>query len=521
MTDFKTAKKSKMKLTDTEKFQYLRGSIMNYCKPEQAGISSKNVLNFYKKLERYNLSTHSVIMARGNDIFSETYYAPFHKDYLHRMYSVSKSFVSLAIGFCEQDGLLSLNDKMIKFFPEYINENCEEKILSATIEDMLKMQSAYPMVNWFTSGTNDRTEVYFSQKGSKNPGALFHYDSAGSYMLGVIVEKLTGKPFIEYLKDKCLREIGFSENAYCLKAPGGYSWGDSGVMATTKDLLLACRFVLNKGSFNGKRYLNEEYINKATDVSQVCNSEFGFVNHATFGYGYQFWGSPLGCFSMYGMGCQIGLMDPKHDFIFAINSDNQGNPLRYNQIFDVLYNEIIVNLEDKPLEENENDFNELIEYTKQLKLFALKGDTASDLIEKIDGKTYICEENSCGFKWFKINFYNDYGTLNYENRQGVKELKFGLGHNEFSKFPETGYSDMVGTISEPNHKYDCAVSADFPNDHQLRLRVQIIDKYFGNLAMLFGFKDEDTVSLEMVKVAEAFLNEYNGIVNAKHKSIQV
>ena len=115
---------------------------MNYCTPEKAGISSKHVLNFYKKLESYNLSTHSVILARGNDIFSECYYEPFNKNYFHRMYSMTKSFVSIAIGFCEQDGLLSLDDKIVKYFSEFVNEKTDEKMLDNTILDLLKMQSS-------------------------------------------------------------------------------------------------------------------------------------------------------------------------------------------------------------------------------------------------------------------------------------------------------------------------------------------------------------------------------------------
>ena len=49
----------------------------------------------------------------------------------------------------------------------------------------------------------------------------------------------------------------------------------------------------------------------------------------------------------------------------------------------------------------------------------------------------------------------------------------------------------------------------------MRVRVQIIDKYFGNLSMLFGFSDENTVSLRMEKKAEDFLATYRGIANAK------
>lgn len=487
---------------------------MNYCTPEKVGISSKNVLNFYKKLNRLNLSTHSVVMARGDEVFSEAYYAPFNKDFKHRMYSATKSFISIAIGFCEQDGLLSLDDKIVKFFPDYENENFDEKLLNAKIEDLLKMQSSkYPGANWFLAKPDDRIAVYFSKKSEKNPGTFFYYDSSGSYILGVIVEKLTGKPFIEYLKDKVLKEIGFSEDAYCLKCPGGYSWGDSGLMATTFDLLLTCRFVLNKGTFNGKRYLNEEYLSKATDVSGVCNNQFGFKTHGGLGYGYQFWGMALGCFVMQGMGGQIGFMDPKHNLVVAINSDNQGNTIAYDQIYDAIYNEIVLKLEDEPLEENEKDYSELVSYTKDLKLFALNEGVNNNLIEKIDGKTYVCEENACGFKWFKFEFNGKQGVLNYENEQGVKQIKFGLNYNEFCKFPEYGYSDMVGTLVEPNNLYDCAVSADCPVSHVLRIRVQIIDKYFGNLAMIFGF-NENNCSLQMVKAAEDFLTEYQGVVNS-------
>ena len=63
--------------------------------------------------------------------------------------------------------------------------------------------------------------------------------------------------------------------------------------------------------------------------------------------------------------------------------------------------------------------------------------------------------------------------------------------------------------------YDCAVSADWPEEQKLRLRVQIIDKYFGNLAILFGFRDKDHVSVRMEKCAEAFLKEYSGWMNAR------
>ena len=334
-------------------------------------------------------------------------------------------------------------------------------------------------------------------------------------MMGVIVEKVTGKPFVEYLKDKALREIGFSEDAYCLKAPGGHSWGDSAMMCTAYDLMLFCRFVLNKGTWNGKRYLYKEYLDAATDTAQVCNNPYGFCGHSGYGYGYQIWGCPDGCFSMYGMGGQLGFCDPKHDLVFVINSDNQGNPCYYEQIFDALYSNIISKLGPSPLPECEKQKKTLDSYAKSRKLFALNGKNDARIKAEINGKRFVCENNPMGIKWFKLDFDGKSGVFNYENAQGVKALPFGLGYNEFGKFPQTGYSDTVGTVGVPGHMYDCAVSADFPEARKLRIRVQIIDKYFGNLAMLFGFKDENTASVQMFKTAEAFLDEYQGIMNAR------
>ena len=156
---------------------------MNYCTPEQAGISSADVLKFYQGLANYKLSTHSVILMRGNSIFSECYYAPFHKDFKHRLYSASKTFIAVAIGFCEQEGLLSLDDPMVKYFPEYVNEKTDDVMRELTIREMLLMRTAFEHPwDWFTSGTTDRTEVYFRKGSEKYPDTFFNYDSPGSYV---------------------------------------------------------------------------------------------------------------------------------------------------------------------------------------------------------------------------------------------------------------------------------------------------------------------------------------------------
>lgn len=484
---------------------------MQYRTPEQMGISSRNVLAFYKELDDCGLSTHAVILSRGNEFFSECYYAPFHADFKHRMYSTTKSFVAVAVGFCEQDGLLSLDDPISKFFPEYADMPAQH---ATTVREMLQMCTTLDKSGgWFTAKLENRASFYFTKEGQKFPGTLFKYDSSANFMLCVIVEKVTGKLFLDYLREKFLDDIGFSQDAYCLKCPGGNSWGDSGLLCTARDLWLFARFMLNGGVWNGKRYLNEKFVKDATSCN-VPTGAYGFRNlHGTEGYSYQFWGAADGCFATKGMGNQISLCDPKHDFIFVINSCNQGNDFAYYQIYRALYSNIIHNL-GEPLPEDPEAKAELDAYLADKKLFTLPGTTVSPFAEKISGRVFTCEENPTGIRWFRLDCEGDKINFTYENATGEKVMPFGLGHNVFEKFPEEGYSDLVGAVPCPGNKYDAAFSAEWADEKTIRMRVQIIDKYFGNMAIMLGFRDEDHVTIRMEKTAEAFLNEYNALFRA-------
>ena len=362
-------------------------------------------------------------------------------------------------------------------------------------------------INWFYSGTKDRTEVYFGSKNTKIPGTFFDYDSPGSYMLGVIVEKLTGKPFLEYMKEKFLLKAGFGADTYCLKCPGGYSFGDSAVMCTSRDLLAFAHFVMNKGVIDGKRYMNEKFLTDAT-TRQISNEYSGFEAFMRYGYGYQIWINKNG-FAFNGMGDQYAVCVPEKDLIFVINSDNQGNAHSGEIILSDAFTNCILDNIGAPLPEDKKSYEELQNRISGLKLFCLDGEKDSNFKKEIDGKTYSLEANPMGIKYVKFDFEKDCGILTYENVQGEKKLRFGFGHNEFQKFPQTGYADMVATVGEDGHMYDCAVSADWDEAKKLRIRVQVIDKYLGNMSMTFSFKD-NRVAVAMVKTAEAFLDEYNG-----------
>lgn len=67
------------------------------------------------------LHMHSVLLMKGERLFGEYYWAPFHRNFCHRMYSQTKSYVGVAIGLLEEEGKLSLQDTIASHFPEKID----------------------------------------------------------------------------------------------------------------------------------------------------------------------------------------------------------------------------------------------------------------------------------------------------------------------------------------------------------------------------------------------------------------
>ncbi len=475
--------------------------------PEKCGISSITIKRYLEELEKVELSTHSIIIARGNNILFEKYYAPFDKSFLHRIYSDTKSFVAIAVGFAEQDGLVSLDDSISKYFPEECKNLKDFKIGEQTVRQMLMMSTPKKGYNWFNERTDDRVRDYFQKTVTAGDlGSKFQYDSSGSFVLCAMIERVTGIDFIDYLYQKLFSKIGIKrKNVKCLKAPGGYSWGDSAMLMRPCDLVKVIRFLLDKGRVNGEQILNEKFIKDATGnlISTVGNKSYN-----SLGYGYLIWRTYENSFFFNGMGAQYAVGCPDKDLIFIYNGDAQGMDDAITVILDKFF-EIIYNATGEPMPENLFDVDELLKYSDSLKLFCEKGKTLSPITEKINGKTFILEENSMGIKNVKFTFAEKRGILEYENSQGIKLLTFGMCENCFTLFPEEGYSRTVGSVFSPGNYYKCASSGAWKKDNILTVNIQVIDEYFGRLWMTFDF-EEDKVKISMKKAAEDFFDSYNG-----------
>lgn len=486
--------------------------------PEQAGISSKSVRTFVERLEKHGANTHGILFMKGDKIFAESYWSPFTADFNHRMYSETKSFVSVAIGLLVEEGKLSLDDTIVSHFPEKMDGEPQKYLDKLTIRDMLTMCTIGEPAGWFSSADEDRTHIFLNtERRSPRPsGMFFAYDSAATQTLSSLVEKLSGKRLLDYLKEKLFNKMDAFKSATILRTKNGDTWGDSALIATVRDMAKMGRFLLNYGTWNGERLMSEDYLKVATS-KVIDNRESAHSGSYNKGYGYLFWRVCGNGFAMIGMGDQLTVCYPDKDLIFVYVSDNQGkSKIRRESIFENLEDLIVDEMLDGAIDENKEEYNKLEEYLSTRKLFAMQGLPDSDFRTELDGQEYICDANRMGFKKFTFRFKNETeGEFIYENDQGEKVLPFGVNHNVFGKFPQLGYSnEFGGKPTTDGFMYNDAVSLAWLEEKKLMIFVQIIDKYFGNLSMIFSFKD-DFVCVRSSKAAEAFLYEYEGLMTAK------
>ena len=198
----------------------------------------------------------------------------------------------MAIGKLISEGKIKLEDKIMDLLPEYANQDQHRWIKDCTVEDALKMSVPMLTDTYFARDYAEWAWTFFNHptrsKALKPAGTVFNYNTSGTFILGVIVEKITGKTCLEYLRPE-FDKIGVSKDIWCVKSPDGYAWGGSGVVCTLRDFAKFAELILYKGEYKGEQLLPRDYMEKMTS-KQISNIQGNaYTTLSTQGYGYQTW----------------------------------------------------------------------------------------------------------------------------------------------------------------------------------------------------------------------------------------
>ena len=308
-------------------------------KPEEINIPSEAIVNFMKNLDGNNVNIHSFIMLYEDKIFAEGYYKGFNRDTKHRMYSVGKSFTSIAIGLLQNEGKIKISDNICDYFMDKLpKEGVHPYIKQTTIRNMLMMETPHKSTTYKRYNSDDWVKSFFAVEPFYAPGTIFSYDTSSTHVLSALVERVSNKSLMDYLREKILDYLNFSSEAEFLKDPMGVSQGGSGLICSISDLAKVAYLCTNNGVYKGRQLIPLDYLKEAT--SKQTDTSMQPVVDEKQGYGYQFWKSRNNGFAMYGIGGQIAICMPQYKITFITTADTLDDKNGVKNIYEAFWNEI-------------------------------------------------------------------------------------------------------------------------------------------------------------------------------------
>jgi CubicO group peptidase (beta-lactamase class C family) len=287
---------------------------------------------------------HSFMLVRHGHVVAEAWWEPESAEKQHILWSLSKSFTSTAVGLAVAEGELSVDDLVLKFFPEDAPENPSANLKQMRIRDLLTMSTGHQD----EVRLDDKTpwvKAFLAHPVPHKPGTHFRYNTPATYMLSAIVQKVTGETVLEYLKPRLFEPLGIDKPQWDA-SPQDISIGGYGLFIRTEDIAKFGQLYLQKGKWNGKQLLPAEWVKQASS-KQVSNGSDPQGDWDQ-GYGFQFWRCRHGAFRGDGKDGQFCIVLPEQDAVVAITANTSDMQAELNIVWDKL----LPAFGDKPKPEN-------------------------------------------------------------------------------------------------------------------------------------------------------------------------
>jgi CubicO group peptidase (beta-lactamase class C family) len=300
--------------------------------PEEQGVSSADIRAYVETADQKVNTMHSFMLVRHGHVVAEGWWKPEAADKPHVMHSLSKSFTSTAVGLAVADGKLSIDDPVLKFFPEECPANPSDKLKMMRVRDLLTMTCGHEVEMKFNTNT-PWVQAFLAHPVAFKPGTHFQYNTPGSYMLSAIVTKVTGQTVLDYLKPRLFEPLGI-ENPEWSSSPQGISAGGFGLKIRTEDIAKFGLLYLQKGKWNGKQLIPAAWVEQATS-KQVSNGSDPTKDWDQ-GYCFQFWRCRHNAFRGDGKDGQFCIVMPDQDAVVAITADTRDMQAELNIVWDKL-----------------------------------------------------------------------------------------------------------------------------------------------------------------------------------------
>lgn len=393
--------------------------------PESVGVPSQALVELIQTLDAKFNRMDSLMVLRDGKAIAECWRAPNSPDAPHAMYSLSKSFMSTAIGFAVQEGKLSVDQKVVDIFPDDLPAEPSENLKKMTLADLLSMSCGHEtevslpdlvkatcaLEKQRAPGAPTWTRAFLAHPTPREPGTHFCYNTPGTYMLSAALQKTVGETTRDYLVPRLFEPLHI-ETPYWENSPEGVSKGGTGLYLRTEDIAKFGQFYLQRGRWNDKQILSADWVDLATSykVSNGSNPDSDWAQ----GYCFQFWRCRKNIYRGDGAYVQFCVVMPDQNVVVAMTSDGNDYQGQLNALYDIL----LPALKNEALPENPEALAKLRETEKSLQ--PKEGASGSEVREQVLYSEALKRDVKC-----RVYLPNEYRTtsLSYP----VLYLLHGMG----------------------------------------------------------------------------------------------
>ena len=473
----------------------LKQCTLEHVAPEAVGVDSKVITAFLNEINEKGLGLQSFTVVCHDKVCAQGFFKPYNADSPHVLYSMSKSVTSTAIGFAIDEGLISLNDRVAEFFPEYpMSKRPFNRML--TIRMLLTMHSDKLITVLDEKGQKDWIANFMGATFILPPNTKFNYISENTFMLSAIISKVTGMSVVDYLYPRIFEPLGI-EKPFWETDGAGNNAGGWGLYMKSEDIAKFFLPYIHDGKWiDGTQIVPEIWVKEATR-KQVNSVRDGYIDNME-GYGYQFWKNPIANSSradgLFGQRC---FLFPGYDALVVLNC---GEAEDY-KVMKVFWKYFPHCFGFEALPENKQAYNELLETIENCHVEELPAaERNTEMEQRISGRLIKCKTSEfVSVVTISITqmLYNKPGEIN-EMKLTFEEdkLLFYWKEKEYENTIEVGLNGEYGVseITLGDLHYHTYSKAAWQEDGTLKLWIRPIETAHVR-KFTFEFRENDVVKV--------------------------
>jgi CubicO group peptidase (beta-lactamase class C family) len=388
--------------------------------PERQGISSADIVDFVDTADRQIDTMNSFMLIRHGSVVAEGWWGPYDAATPHILYSLSKSFTSTAVGLAIGEGKMSLDDEVLKFFPEEAPAEPSANLKAMRVRDLLRMATGNQTEAPILTQNESWTRAFLAHPVPFKPGTHFLYNSPATYMLSAIVQKVTGTTVLDYLKPRLFEPLGI-DNPNWVASPQGITAGAYGLSLRTEEIARFGQLYLQKGRWKDRQIVPSKWIEEAT-ARQISNGSSPNSDWDQ-GYGYQFWRSRHNTYRADGAFGQYCMIIPEFDAVVVITSGVRDMQI----VMNLVWHKLLPAMKPNQLRENAAAQKKLKAKLAGLLVNLPSGQPTMPLASSVSGKWFEFPENDRGILAVSFDFNSSSPVLIVRTAGGEIRTPVGIG----------------------------------------------------------------------------------------------